>query len=476
MQALLFVLLAHWAVAGLALRPLEPVALTGEAIVLVGDLPSSILGSRPPTFKASTIKTTQQLPVPAARPLVAAAATAANGTARPAAAAAMLPTISNPLVLGELSALFVPISATDATGLACSGTSFSFVSVDEVKAAIFGGPWTPDRSLAATLNSCSHGRSRLTPQNSLVTDLVTLPCGGYGGQVPWNWDDCSFYNWMAMSDNVDAILRSRGIDVNRYKFRFYLMPRLYSGCGYEGLGYQGLDGYGIARNWVGGYSWTSPQVYLHELGHNLQVGHASGPSAAIPGTIDEYGDDSCAMGSCCFNRCFNTPHAFQLGWISAQQRAALAPGQSVSLQLPSQSVSAAGSALRVVPTWAPGVPDLWLGYRTKAGGDAELFDAFAGKLSAYTLQPATDFSHPQASLLLATLPAGKGWAWQPAGLSVCMHSATSQYALVTLCRPAAGQACACTVEVAPSIRIVVATPRKKMRRPYTARRAAPTRT
>lgn len=114
------------------------------------------------------------------------------------------------------------------------------------------------------------------------------------------------------------------------------------------------------------------------------------------------------MGSCCFNRCFNTPHAFQLGWISAQQLAALAPGQSVSLQLPSQSVSAAGSALRVVPTWAPGVPDLWLGYRTKAGGDAELFDAFAGKLSAYTLQPATDFSHPQASLLLATLPGAAG--------------------------------------------------------------------
>jgi len=97
--------------------------------------PANSLGrhTRPPTFKASTIKTTQQLPVPAARPLVAAAATAANGTARPAAAAAMLPTISNPLVLGELSALFVPISATDATGLACSGTSFSFVSVDEVK-------------------------------------------------------------------------------------------------------------------------------------------------------------------------------------------------------------------------------------------------------------------------------------------------------------------------------------------------------
>lgn len=115
------------------------------------------------------------------------------------------------------------------------------------------------------------------------------------------------------------------------------------------------------------------------------------------------------MGSCCFTRCFNTPHAFQLGWISAQQLTALAPGQSISLQLPSQSASSAGSALRVVPTWAPGVQELWLGYRTKAGGDAELFDAFASKLNAYTLQPATSFLHPQASLFLAALPGGASW-------------------------------------------------------------------
>lgn len=49
------------------------------------------------------------------------------------------------------------------------------------------------------------------------------------------------------------------------------MPHLYSGCGYEGLGYQGLDGYGVARNWVGGYSWTSPQVYLHEVGAGVPL-------------------------------------------------------------------------------------------------------------------------------------------------------------------------------------------------------------
>lgn len=78
------------------------------------------------------------------------------------------------------------------------------------------------------------------------------------------------------------------------------------------------------------------------------------------------------------------------------------------------------------------------------------------------------FSSPSA--------AGKGWTWQAAGLSICVRSATSQYALVTLCRPAAGQTCPCTLYVAPRTNIVVATPRKKTRRPYKTERSATART
>lgn len=158
------------------------------------------------------------------------------------------------------------------------------------------------------------------------------------------------------------------------------------------------------------------------------------PPPSMPCPAD--GDDSCAMGSCCFNRCFNTPHAFQLGWISAQQLTALAPGQSVSVQLPSQSVSAAGAGLRVVPSWAPGAQELWLGYRTKAGGDAEIFDMYAGKLNAYTLQPPSGFSDTPASMFLAALPGeglvqsclwgrgrvgcgAVGWGWMHAPGCIC---------------------------------------------------------
>lgn len=31
---------------------------------------------------------------------------------------------------------------------------------------------------------------------------------------------------------------------------------------------------------------------------------------------DEYGDQTCAMGSCCHDRCYNTPRAWHLGWVS----------------------------------------------------------------------------------------------------------------------------------------------------------------
>ena len=51
---------------------------------------------------------------------------------------------------------------------------------------------------------------------------------------------------------------------------------------------------------------------VHEMGHNLFQDH----SATADG--NEYGDNSCTMGGCCHDRCFNTPRAWQLGWVSVR--------------------------------------------------------------------------------------------------------------------------------------------------------------
>jgi hypothetical protein len=56
---------------------------------------------------------------------------------------------------------------------------------------------------------------------------------------------------------------------------------------------------------------------MHELGHNLWLNHAgSYRPNKVTGQLEyiSYQDDSGAMGFCCTTRCYNAPHAFQLGW------------------------------------------------------------------------------------------------------------------------------------------------------------------
>ena len=69
------------------------------------------------------------------------------------------------------------------------------------------------------------------------------------------------------------------------------------------------------------------QLYLHELSHNYQVGHAAvyegnPPSGGGGHSVDEraelvaHGDWSCAMGFCCQTRCLNAPHAWQVSGMA----------------------------------------------------------------------------------------------------------------------------------------------------------------
>lgn len=96
----------------------------------------------------------------------------------------------------------------------------------------------------------------------------------------------------------------------------------------------------------------------------------------------------------CLDRCPNTPHAWQLGWISLQQLdvSNFLPGHTVTATLPSlasnrTSASAASPAgLRIeLPRWAAdGVEPLFVGYRTREGPDWGLLnDGGAGRVHVY---------------------------------------------------------------------------------------------
>lgn len=72
------------------------------------------------------------------------------------------------------------------------------------------------------------------------------------------------------------------------------------------------------------------------------------------------------MGYCCTDRCYNTPHAWQLGWISPAlvDADALLPGQPKNMTLYTQSVFTKSGAVFVRVAgggWARG----------RAGGRAE---------------------------------------------------------------------------------------------------------
>lgn len=107
------------------------------------------------------------------------------------------------------------------------------------------------------------------------------------------------------------------------------------------------------------------------------------------------------MGYCCANRCPNTPYAWQLGWLPLQQLdgTSLRPGQARAATLAAQAEAGPGGAagvasnaavggLRIVTqSWANGsdaaVP-LYLGYRTRVGGDGQLPPELASRVHIYS--------------------------------------------------------------------------------------------
>lgn len=92
------------------------------------------------------------------------------------------------------------------------------------------------------------------------------------------------------------------------------------------------------------------------------------------------------MGYCCQDRCWNAPHAWQAGWLTAAEfdGANLAPGQTARLRLAPQSVygNTGNATARFVPTWAPAAMPMFLSYRTAAGVDAHMNPALQARAGA----------------------------------------------------------------------------------------------
>ncbi|KAG1665001.1 hypothetical protein FOA52_014681 [Chlamydomonas sp. UWO 241] len=235
-------------------------------------------------------------------------------------------------------------------------------SVEDVESVIFSGNGSAAKTLQAYFAECSRGQAKLDRTNSLVAGPIPIPCSFEGTVTnPFRfrtdrclYQDSSGWHYWAQLYARDTL----GINISAYSHRILLMPygyaRSQANCGWIGQGTLGpstllLDGsYGSSMVWLSGEYWNVPMAYMHEIGHTLYLHH----SARRDGC--DTCDRTCLMGACCDTRCFNAPHAWQLGWgrplVQLNSSTLPTAGEWRTFALPAQH-TADENMILITPDW-----------------------------------------------------------------------------------------------------------------------------
>ena len=159
-------------------------------------------------------------------------------------------------------------------------------------------------NLRDMVRTCSFNHSSFT--NTIVPSTIHIPCSSY-------IQPCDVYTWAATAD--DYAKYTLRLPIQNYKHFIYVLPKG-DFCGFGGLGTVGPCGNGACRVWISGMIPHELPAYLHELGHNLGLGHAEYMG-------DQYGDLTDTMGYCCNMRCFSAPNTHTLGWSKSVKKITL---------------------------------------------------------------------------------------------------------------------------------------------------------
>jgi len=200
---------------------------------------------------------------------------------------------------------------------------------------------------------------------------------GFSGQVvgPFaiNYSTASACDITSWANAADAAATASGVNISSYPRRLYVMPSTeMSVCGMQGAGQVGGS---PSRAWV--LDYTVSDVYAHELGHNLNMAHASTP-ASVYGDVS---DDMAASGYPL--RHFNAPHMEQMGWMPA-----------ANIRTVTASGTYTVAALELSPTQAPAPqilkilkPDTgdfyYLSYRAPLGLDSGLLTGYFNRVHVH---------------------------------------------------------------------------------------------
>lgn len=161
-------------------------------------------------------------------------------------------------------------------------------------------------SLADAYRVCSRNRSKVHITMSHTEPIQILNSCYYANTL------CMYEDWANEADRFVISKSQNGMfHTKQPNISIYIIPEIQS-CNWAGLGYMSCADKknSRCRIWIQGQASQYIDTYLHEIGHTLGLTHASSTSS-------EYGDATCAMGLCCWPRCYNAPHLEQLQWASS---------------------------------------------------------------------------------------------------------------------------------------------------------------
>ncbi|KAG2496773.1 hypothetical protein HYH03_005181 [Edaphochlamys debaryana] len=207
-----------------------------------------------------------------------------------------------------------------------------------------------DYTMQNYIQKCSFGRSKLTNSTQLVFE-VDVPCRGTGPGGRYNSKvACGDAEQAAWSQAAEELVqRQWDIDLTPYKQRIGVLPNEVSKiCGFGGRGSVGCAE--RCYTWIT-HDYASNLVYfLHEMGHNWGLRHATAYDSA-----SATGDWSCIMGTA--GACLNAANGWKMGWALPLPGADLngstmPPGTWLPYFVPYQSTAHA-SHVRIYPSWVP---------------------------------------------------------------------------------------------------------------------------
>ncbi len=243
---------------------------------------------------------------------------------------------------------------------------------------------------------------------------------------------CNYSAWASAADRAVS-----GISLGNYQHRVYVLPANV-GCSWAGLAYVGCGS--SCQAWVKAYSNHAcgyPDAYVHEIGHNLGMLHAS-TDTNNDGTLDcEYCDTSSFMGYATgAMRTLNGPHKVQMGWANGARLVDGSKGGTYTVS--SLALADAGSpqVVKVVPN--SGAP-YYLSFRTGTGYDKATPTAYLNKLNVHR------WGGSGNSRYIAALGNGQSFSDAATGISIQQLSSTADSATFSVSSVCAAQAPSVTV-------------------------------